>query len=582
MPTTIEPTPTGSVAQPVLRVRGLDVRFTPTGRPPIVAATGVDLDVHAGELVALLGESGSGKTVTARAIMGIADPAAVVTADELTLSGVPLLGMDEPQRRRIRGERVSMVLQDALSSLNPVLTVGDQIGEIFRVHRGLSRRQARARAVELLDLVGIARPGERVDNYPHQFSGGMRQRILIAMAIALEPELLIADEPTTALDVTVQAQILRLLDDLRRRLDMAVLLITHDIGVVTEVADRLAIMYRGEVVEQGDADAIFAAPQAPYTRTLLGSAPTPAPPRRLPEPVRPATGVQVAPVAGAVAGAPPAAVGHDDVVLRASGITRVFHTGSRLSRTSVRAVDGVNLTLRRGETVAVVGESGSGKSTLARILVGLESADEGTVEFRGTDVTRRTRGRHGSRAGIPMVFQDPYTSLDPRMRVRDLVTEPMTVRRTGTREERYERAAEVLDLVGLGTDAMDRFPHQFSGGQRQRIGIARALVRDPDVLVCDEPVSALDVTIQAQVTDLLVELQERLGVGIVFISHDLSVVQNLAHRVLVMHHGKEVETGDVEQIFERPAEQYTRELLASIPPLTRAERGKLTGARPAA
>ena len=563
---------------PVLRVRGLDVRFTPAGRPPVVAATGVDLDVHAGELVALLGESGSGKTVTARAVMGIQDPAARVTATELTLSGVSLLDLDEGQRRQIRGERMSMVLQDALSSLNPVLTVGDQIGEIFRVHRGLSRRQARARAVELLDLVGIARPGERVDSYPHQFSGGMRQRILIAMAIALEPVLLIADEPTTALDVTVQAQILRLLDDLRRRLDMAVLLITHDIGVVTEVADRLAVMYRGEVVEQGDADAIFAAPQAPYTRTLLGSAPTPAPPRIL----LPA-GVVTAGTAPSGVGSGAEATVTDDVILRATGISRAFHTGSRLSRTSVRAVDGVDLTLRHGETLAVVGESGSGKSTLARILVGLESADEGTVDFRGTDVTRRTHGRRqGSRAGIPMVFQDPYTSLDPRMRVRDLVAEPMTVRRTGTRDERYARAAEVLDLVGLGADAMDRFPHQFSGGQRQRIGIARALVRDPDVLVCDEPVSALDVTIQAQVVDLLVELQERLGVGIVFISHDLSVVQNLAHRVLVMHHGKEVETGDVEQIFERPREQYTRDLLASIPPLTRAERGKLTGVRPAA
>ena len=480
-----------------------------------------------------------------------------------------LLDLDEAARRRVRGERMSMVLQDALSSLNPVLTVGDQIGEVVRVHRGLSRRGAAHRAVELLDLVGIARPAERVASYPHQFSGGMRQRILIAMAIALEPELLIADEPTTALDVTVQAQILRLLDDLRRRLDMAVLLITHDIGVVTEVADRLAVMHRGRVVEQGDADEVFAAPRAEYTRTLLASAPTPAPPRRLPDHV---------PVPSGAAGAP-----DGDVVLRATGIRRVFHTGSRLSRTSVRAVDGVDLTLRRGETLAVVGESGSGKSTLARILVGLESADEGTVEFRGTDVTRRTRGgRQASRSGIPMVFQDPYTSLDPRMRVRDLVSEPLTVRREGTRRQRHDRAAEVLDLVGLRDDALDRFPHQFSGGQRQRIGIARALVRDPDVLVCDEPVSALDVTIQAQVVDLLVELQERLGVSIVFISHDLSVVQNLAHRVLVMHHGKPVETGDVEQIFARPQERYTQELLASIPPLTRAERGKLTTARPAA
>jgi ABC-type glutathione transport system ATPase component len=289
-----------------------------------------------------------------------------------------------------------------------------------------------------------------------------------------------------------------------------------------------------------------------------------------------------APVVAPAAPVAAAAAAHE-VVLEATGIVRVFHTGSALARRSVRAVDGVDLTLRRGETLAVVGESGSGKSTLARVLVGLESADEGSVVFRGTDVTRRTGSRHrAARSGIQMVFQDPYTSLDPRMRVRDVVAEPLTVTRTGSRASRYERGAELLDLVGLGADAMDRFPHQFSGGQRQRIGIARALMRDPDVLVCDEPVSALDVTIQAQVVDLLVELQERLGVGLVFISHDLSVVQNLAHRVLVMYHGVAVETGDVEQIFERPGHPYTRELLASIPPLTRADRGRLTAPRPAA
>ncbi|WP_378144040.1 ABC transporter ATP-binding protein [Cnuibacter sp. UC19_7] len=544
---------------PVLTVRGLDIGFrNSTGITS--AVRGVDLDVRPGELVALLGESGSGKTVTARAIMGVEDESAVVSAAELRLGDVSLLDLTADQRRRLRGDRMSMVLQDALSSLNPVLKIGDQIGEIFRVHRGMNRKQARARAVELLDLVGIVDPATRVDDYPHQFSGGMRQRILIAMSIALEPDLLIADEPTTALDVTVQAQILRLLHDLRGRLDMGVLLITHDIGVVTEVADRLVVMHHGVVVERGDADSVFAHPQDAYTRTLLGSAPRPEPARELAvaEPER------------------------EQLMLSVTGLSRTFRTGGALTRREVRAVDSVDLVLRRGETLGIVGESGSGKSTLARMIVGLESVDEGTVLYRGRDVTRRTRGRRpGAQAGVQMVFQDPYTSLDPRMRVRDVIAEPQTVARVGTPASRRDRVAELLELVGLTPDMMNRFPHQFSGGQRQRIGIARSLMRDPDVLVCDEPVSALDVTIQAQVVDLLVDLQDRLGLSILFISHDLSVVRNLAHRVLVMYHGKEVETGPVEEIFDRPQAEYTRSLLASIPPLTRAERGRLTGARAA-
>ncbi len=542
-----------AIRPPVLSVRGLDIDFR-TSRGPTSVVAGLDLDVRPGELVALLGESGSGKTVTARAIMGIQDEAATVRADRLDLDGTSLLGLSDDQRRRLRGDSMSMVLQDALSSLNPVLSIGDQIGEIFRVHRALGRKQARARAIELLDIVGIASPAARVDDYPHQFSGGMRQRILIAMAIALEPKLLIADEPTTALDVTVQAQILRLLHDLRGRLDMGVLLITHDIGVVTEVADRLVVMHHGRVVEQGDADTVFATPSDAYTRRLLGSAPRPEPARVL--------------SAENLAG---------DPILQVSDLARTFVTGSALAKKTVKAVAGVDLVLRRGETLGIVGESGSGKSTLARMVVGLESVDRGSVLYRGEDVTRRTRGRRpAAQGGVGMVFQDPYTSLDPRMRVRDVIAEPHAVARIGTAASRRDRVAQLLELVGLQPDMMERFPHQFSGGQRQRIGIARSLMRDPDVLVCDEPVSALDVTIQAQVVDLLVDIQERLGLSILFISHDLSVVRNLAHRVLVMYRGEVVETGGTEQIFEDPQHDYTRSLLASIPPLTRAERGKLT------
>jgi ABC-type glutathione transport system ATPase component len=520
----------------------------------VPAVTRMDLDVRPGELVALLGESGSGKTVTARAIMGIQDSAAVVEADELRLGDVSLLGLDEEHRRRLRGDRMSMVMQDALSALNPVLTIGDQIGEVYRVHRQLGRKAARARAIDLLELVGITSPAERVDDYPHQFSGGMRQRILIAMAIALEPQLLIADEPTTALDVTVQAQILRLLHDLRGRLDMGVLLITHDIGVVTEVADRVIVMRNGSIVESGDADDVFATPGQAYTRQLLAAAPHPESARLL------------------------SAADRDDVVLEVQGLQRTFRTGAAFARRSVHAVNDVGLTLNRGETLGIVGESGSGKSTLARMIVGLESADSGSVVYRGTDITRRRRGRRPpAQPGIQMIFQDPYTSLDPRMRVRDVITEPLAVTRTGTAASRRDRAAELLEMVGMKPDMMYRFPHQFSGGQRQRIGIARSLMRDPDILVCDEPVSALDVTIQAQVVDLLTELQKRLGLSILFISHDLSVVRNLAHRVLVMYRGEQVETGGVEQIFDRPQHPYTTRLLESIPPLTRAERGRITG-----
>ncbi|WP_369053440.1 dipeptide ABC transporter ATP-binding protein [Kineococcus terrestris] len=536
-------TPTPPSRPPVLRVRGLTVSFPGASA---AAASGVDLEVRPGELHALLGESGSGKTVTARAVMGVVDPAATVAATELRLSGDDLLTMSSEQRRAVRGERMSMVLQDALSSLNPVLSVGDQLGEVMRLHRGWSRRRATGRAAELLDLVGIREPRRRLQDYPHQFSGGMRQRILIAMAVSLEPELLIADEPTTALDVTVQAQILRLLHGLRREFDMGVLLITHDIGVVTEVADHVTVMRHGLVVESGAADQVLVSPRAPYSQELLGSVPLPQPPRVL---------------TGARGRAP-------DVVLTATGVSRRFK--------DVQAVDGVDLELRHGETLGVVGESGSGKSTLARVIVGLESVDEGTVRYRGADVTRRRRGRRpGAQRGVQMVFQDPYSSLDPRMRVRDVVAEPMVTAGVGTKASRRARVAELLELVGLPADVVDRYPHQFSGGQRQRIGIARSLALDPQVLVCDEPVSALDVTIQTQVTDLLVDLQDRLGVAILFISHDLSVVRNLAHRVLVMHRGTVVETGSTAQVFEAPREEYTRRLLASIPPATRAERGKL-------
>ncbi|WP_431806234.1 dipeptide ABC transporter ATP-binding protein [Microbacterium paraoxydans] len=532
----------------VLDVRGLTVTLDGS-RGPNRVVDDIDLTVRRGEVFALLGESGSGKSMTARAIMGLIDNGEVA-ATTLTLGDTDLLTVTPEQHRRLRGVRVSLVMQDALSALNPVLSIGDQIIDLLRAHTSIGRRDAEARAVELLTLVGIPQPQQRVRDYPHQFSGGQRQRILIAMAIALDPDLIIADEPTTALDVTVQAQILDLLLSLRDRLGMGILLITHDLGVVMEVADRVAVMRTGRIVESGSADDVLTAPQHPYTLQLLDSMP------------------QDVSAAADDDGSPP--------ILEGRGLERTFRSGSGRRAHRVRAVGGVDLSLRSGEILAIVGESGSGKSTLARMLVGLDSPDAGTLRYRDQDVTKgRLRDRKVLRRGVQMVFQDPYMSLNPRMTVQQIISEPLAATRTGTPASRRARVAELLDLVGLDPEMASRFPHQFSGGQRQRIGIARALALDPDVLVCDEPVSALDVSIRAQIIDLLCELRERLGMSIVFIAHDLSLVRHIADRVAVMYLGDMVEVGDTEEVYRHPAHPYTQALLSAIPPQTRAERGML-------
>jgi peptide/nickel transport system ATP-binding protein len=538
----------GSENGPVLEVRGLTVTLHGDGRSARVVDD-IDLSVRRGEVFALLGESGSGKSMTARAIMGLIEDGEV-GATTLRLGDADLLSLSPEQHRRLRGVTVSLVMQDALSALNPVLSIGDQIIDLLRAHRRISRRDARARAVELLTLVGIPSPEKRVHDYPHQFSGGQRQRILIAMAIALDPDLIIADEPTTALDVTVQAQILDLLLSLRDRLGMGILLITHDLGVVMEVADQVAVMRTGRIVEAGSADEVLTSPQHPYTQQLLHSMPK-----------------DVSAAAEDDGAAP---------ILQATGVERTFRSGSGRRAHRVAAVAGVDLSLRPGEILAIVGESGSGKSTLARMLVGLDSPDAGSLVYRDQDVTRgRLADRKTLRRGVQMVFQDPYMSLNPRMTVQQIVSEPLAATRTGSPASRRERVAELLELVGLAPEMASRFPHQFSGGQRQRIGIARALALDPDVLVCDEPVSALDVSIRAQIIDLLCDLRERLGMSIVFIAHDLSLVRHIADRVAVMYLGDMVEVGDTETVYRTPEHPYTKSLLSAIPPQTRADQGML-------
>ncbi|GAB3598912.1 ABC transporter ATP-binding protein [Microbacterium tumbae] len=538
-----------NTADLVLEVQNLTVTLT-GGDEPHRVVDGIDVSVRRGEVFALLGESGSGKSMTARAVMGLIEQGEV-TADVLALHGADLLALGPEQRRALRGVRVSLVMQDALSALNPVLSIGDQIIDMLRSHRPFTRRAALERAIELLGLVGIPSPKRRVHDFPHQFSGGQRQRILIAMAIALEPDLIIADEPTTALDVTVQAQILDLLLSLRDRLGMGILLITHDLGVVMEVADRVAVMRTGRIVEAGDADVVLTAPQHPYTLQLLNS---------MPKDVTAAAPAEEA----------------EEPILAGADLRRTFRSGTGRRAHRVAAVDGVDLDLRSGEILAIVGESGSGKSTLARMLVGLDAPDSGRLQYRGQDVTRnRLKDRRTLRRGVQMVFQDPFMSLNPRMTVQQLIAEPLAATRAGTPATRRARVAELLELVGLSPEMASRFPHQFSGGQRQRIGIARALALDPDVLVCDEPVSALDVSIRAQIIDLLCDLRERLGMSIVFIAHDLSLVRHIADRVAVMYLGNIVEIGETEQVYRHPSHEYTRSLLSAIPPQTRAERGML-------
>ena len=603
----------------LLEVRDLTVTF-PTETERVAAVRGMNYHVEKGEVVALVGESGAGKSASAMAVVGLLPEYAEV-AGSVQLHGDELLGLSDQRMSRVRGKAISTVFQDPMSALTPVYTVGDQIAEAIEVHsRDTTRTAARARAVGLLDLVGIAQPGQRARAFPHELSGGERQRVVIAIAIANDPDLLICDEPTTALDVTVQAQILEVLKTARDVTGAGVLIITHDLGVVAEFADRALVMYAGRPVEVAAVGDLYRDRRMPYTAGLLGSVPrldAPQGARLVPIPGAPPSlaalppGCPFAPrcplaiddcrtaepelvpvgpshhaacirtkhVAGrsaadiyGVSTAPTAAdqtTADAPVVVRVRDLVKTYKLtkGVVLRRTigEVRAIDGISLELQQGRTLGIVGESGSGKSTTLHQILDLTAPQSGSIEVLGADVASLdSRARRSLRADLQVVFQDPVASLDPRLPVFEVLAEPLAA--NGFDKTRIDgRVSELLEIVGLRRADASRYPAEFSGGQKQRIGIARALALQPKILALDEPVSALDVSIQAGIINLLLDLQDRFGLAYLFVSHDLSVVKHLAHRVAVMFKGKIVEQGDGDQVFTNPQHEYTRKLLAAVP-----------------
>ncbi len=554
------------MSDPILKVDDLSVAFLSDGAwRPVVE--GVSFDVKPRETLAVVGESGSGKSVTSLAVLRLLPPKTTRVTGSVMLEGRPLQNASNAEIRAIRGNAVAMIFQEPMTSLNPVRTIGDQIAEPLLIHSGVGRREAMAEAVRLLDRVRIPRATARVGDYPHQFSGGMRQRVMIAMALACRPRLLIADEPTTALDVTIQAQILTLLKELQDEFGMSLMFITHDMGVVAEIADRVVVMNRGRVIEQGAVSTLFEAPREPWTRALLSAVPQLGEMAGRPRPMRFAavddTGVPAQPQETA-----------DTVRRNVPPIVEVRHLTTRfdvrrgiLGRVDerVHAVEDVSFTLQPGETLALVGESGCGKSTIARSITGLVRPTSGEILIDGNDVLASRAARETARADAQMVFQDPFASLNPRMSVGTAIAEPMRLHRRFGEGEIRDRVASLLERVGLDPAMTRRFPHEFSGGQRQRICIARALALEPKLVIADESVSALDVSVKAQVINLLLDLQESLGLAYLFITHDMAVVERVSHRVSVMYAGEIVEIGPRKRIFENPQHPYTRTLLAAVP-----------------
>jgi peptide/nickel transport system ATP-binding protein len=565
------------MAQPIMTVSGLKTSFRHQGIwLPVVRD--VSFDIHARETVALVGESGSGKSVTALSIMRLLSTDNSRIEGSVQLEGHELLTLPEKAMREVRGNEIAMIFQEPMTSLNPSLTIGDQISEVLIAHRGVSFRQARLDTIQLLEKVRIPSASSRFDEYPHQLSGGMRQRIMIAMALACRPKLLIADEPTTALDVTIQAQILELIKLLQEEEGMAVLFITHDMGVVAEIADRTLVMYKGEAIERGETAAIFASPQRSYTRALLSAVPKlgsmrgETGPARFPLiDVESGNLVDVAPVPNTVSK-------NGQPLLQVRDLVTRFDIGSGFlgAKTGrVHAVEKVSFDLKAGETLALVGESGCGKSTTGRSIMRLTDAVSGSVKLDGKELlSLSAEGMRAMRRNIQMIFQDPFASLNPRIHVGEAVAEPLLAHNIAdSKSEANERVAELMRKVGLSPDMVSRFPHEFSGGQRQRVCIARALAMAPKIIVADEAVSALDVSIKAQVINLMLDLQESMGLAYLFISHDMAVVERMSHRVAVMYLGEIVEIGPRAAIFENPQHPYTRKLLSAVPVPDPARRG---------
>ena len=526
--------------EPLVSVRDLSVAFTQGGRETL-AVDHISFDIGKGETLALVGESGSGKSVTALSVLKLlAYPAASHPSGQILFEGADLLSKDERELRTVRGREITMIFQEPMTSLNPLHTIERQVGEVMKVHQGMGDKQARARTLELLNEVGIREPEKRLDAFPHQLSGGQRQRVMIAMALANQPKLLIADEPTTALDVTVQAQILELLAKLKAERGMSMLFITHDLGIVRRIADRVCVMTKGRIVETGPTADVFANPRHEYTRHLLAAEPK---------------------------GSPPPADASRPVVMKGEQVRVWFPIKKGFFRRTVdhvKAVDGIDISVRAGETIGVVGESGSGKTTLGLALARMISS-KGRIDFGGRDINGYSfKQMRPLRRELQIVFQDPFGSLSPRMSVAEIIEEGLKIHEPGQTQEQRDRAVvDVLNEVGLNPDTRFRYPHEFSGGQRQRIAIARAMVLKPKFVMLDEPTSALDMSVQAQVVDLLRSLQQKYGLAYLFISHDLKVVRALANEVIVMRNGVVVEKGPSEQIFSAPQTDYTKALIAA-------------------
>ncbi len=629
---------------PLLEIKDLHTEIR-LRRSTVYAIGGVNLTVDPGECLGIVGESGCGKTMTALSVMRLLPNGGHITGGSIFLDGQDITHLDDEAMQDVRGNLVGMIFQDPMTSLNPTMTIGDQIAESVRLHRGADKQAGLERAVEVLGLVGMPKPAERIGNFPHQLSGGMRQRVMIAMALACEPKLLIADEPTTALDVTIQKQILELLDNLRQRLGMAVILVTHDLGVIAGRADRVAVMYAGRVVETTDTATLFANPRHPYTQALFEALPDkivepagvakrlyniPGQPPDLTDPPRgcrfaarcrygqdscretepdlkgdvplheyrcffpvgeaaldaPAEDADAPTVAaaeaeaeaGAAEGAIPVlatapsvdGATADGTLLKVEHLVKEFPVtaGAIMQRRvgSVSAVADVSFEVPRGKTFGMVGESGCGKTTIGRLIVGLENANSGSIIFDGQDLSElSTRGRRRNSGKIQLMFQDSYASMDPRMRVSTILREPLVIQHQGSRKEQEKRVAAIMDEVGLPQAALDRYPHEFSGGQRQRLGLARALILRPSMIVADEPVSALDVSIQAQILNLMLDLQQDNGLTYLFISHDLSVVRYLSDTIGVMYLGKLVEVGPADEVYFGPVHPYTKGLIDTVP-----------------